>query len=223
LTQGAADARYRDIQRRAGLNQPISADDQAFSQAYEKQKLLVPQFKVENRAAPSDVGTWQLMEDPSNGEQVLFNSRTAETRSAPVQKVGTFAKQQAGTNAVNYANTYLQGGNYTGPGDEALMEKFFDLAKPETGFRMNQAQQKMLKDSQNLMGSIEAWTRHKFTGVWFSDQQRRDIVQTMQDIASARVVPGGGGGLQVTDPRGVIHTFPDQKSADAFRQAAGIR
>jgi hypothetical protein len=33
----------------------------------------------------------------------------------------------------------------------------------------------------------------------------------------------GGGGAQVTDPRGVVHTFPDQKSADAFKQAAGIR
>lgn len=31
------------------------------------------------------------------------------------------------------------------------------------------------------------------------------------------------GGLSVTDPRGVTHTFPDQKSADAYRQAAGIK
>lgn len=34
---------------------------------------------------------------------------------------------------------------------------------------------------------------------------------------------GGGGGVQVTDPRGHIHTFPDQKSADAFKAAAGIK
>lgn len=33
----------------------------------------------------------------------------------------------------------------------------------------------------------------------------------------------GGGTVQVTDPRGNIHTFRDQKSADAFKKAAGIR
>jgi hypothetical protein len=34
---------------------------------------------------------------------------------------------------------------------------------------------------------------------------------------------GKAGQFQVTDPRGVIHTFRDQKSADAFKKAAGIR
>jgi len=36
--------------------------------------------------------------------------------------------------------------------------------------------------------------------------------------------PGAGGGsVQVTDPRGVVHTFPDQNSADNFKKAAGIK
>jgi hypothetical protein len=34
---------------------------------------------------------------------------------------------------------------------------------------------------------------------------------------------GGGSSVQVTDPRGVVHTFPDQNSANNFKQAAGIR
>jgi hypothetical protein len=34
---------------------------------------------------------------------------------------------------------------------------------------------------------------------------------------------GGGGSVQVTDPSGGVHTFPDQASADKFRQLAGIR
>jgi hypothetical protein len=31
------------------------------------------------------------------------------------------------------------------------------------------------------------------------------------------------GGVSVTDPNGGVHTFPDQKSADAFKKAAGIK
>ena len=34
---------------------------------------------------------------------------------------------------------------------------------------------------------------------------------------------GGGGPVDVTDPNGGIHRFPDQKSADAFKKAAGIQ
>jgi hypothetical protein len=33
----------------------------------------------------------------------------------------------------------------------------------------------------------------------------------------------GGGQVQVTDPRGVVHTFPNQAAADAFKKAAGIQ
>jgi len=32
-----------------------------------------------------------------------------------------------------------------------------------------------------------------------------------------------GGGVKVTDPRGVTHTFPDQASADKFKKAANIQ
>jgi hypothetical protein len=43
-----------------------------------------------------------------------------------------------------------------------------------------------------------------------------------------RVLTGGangakGGQINVTDPKGVVHTFTDQKSADAFKKAVGIQ
>jgi len=34
---------------------------------------------------------------------------------------------------------------------------------------------------------------------------------------------GKAGQFQVTDPRGKVHTFRDQKSANAFKKAAGIQ
>jgi len=48
--------------------------------------------------------------------------------------------------------------------------------------------------------------------------------QQIQTLGGTVGASGGKGGqVQVTDPRGVIHTFRDQKSADAFKKAAGIR
>jgi hypothetical protein len=35
--------------------------------------------------------------------------------------------------------------------------------------------------------------------------------------------PGGQGVVNVTDPKGVVHSFTDQKSADAFKKAVGIQ
>lgn len=34
---------------------------------------------------------------------------------------------------------------------------------------------------------------------------------------------GGQGGITVTDPRGIAHSFPNQQAADAFKKAAGIQ
>jgi hypothetical protein len=46
-----------------------------------------------------------------------------------------------------------------------------------------------------------------------------DIVKSLG--GSGTTLPLGGG-YTVTDPTGVVHNFPDQKSADAFKKAAGI-
>ena len=104
--------------------------------------------------------------------------------------------EQAGQSAVAYANDYLGGKQFTGPGDEALMEKFFEMAKPSTGFRMTQAQIEMLQKSRDLMGSITAKAKHLLTpeAPWFSDTQRKQIVKTMNDLSKSRqeVKPGAG-------------------------------
>jgi hypothetical protein len=140
--------------------------------------------------------------------------------------------EQAGKAATAYANDYLTGKQWTGPGDEALMEKFFEMAKPSSGFRMTQAQIEMLQKSRDWMGSMTAKAKHAFTpeAPWFSDTQRKQIVKTMNDLARSResVNPaaantGGKGQVVVTDPSGGQHTFPDQASADRFKKLAKIQ
>ena len=140
-------------------------------------------------------GTWQIDEDATTGKPVLFNSKTGQVKDAPagVAKSGTFAKNEAKTEpakqAMAYAETYGNG-IHTGPGDEALMEKFFELAKPSTGFRMSQPQIDMLKNARDWAGSIEGHLRHATTGTWFSDEQRNQIIGTMRDLAKAKGLDG---------------------------------
>ncbi|HTX34229.1 MAG TPA: hypothetical protein VME43_04380, partial [Bryobacteraceae bacterium] len=63
-----------------------------------------------------------------------------------------------------------------------------------------------------------------------SDFQGRFIMPEAQVINRYSPAPAAGGrnpgdaaGFKVTDPRGVVHTFPTQQAADAFKKAAGIQ
>lgn len=99
--------------------------------------------------------------------------------------------------AVEYANDYLARGVFSGPGDEALQEKFFELAKPSSGFRMTQPQMQMLRNSRGWLSGLGARARHATVGTWFSDQQRQQIVSTMNDILKANISAKGGRGESV--------------------------
>jgi hypothetical protein len=186
-----------DPNTRAALVATGAADpDNPTSIEMEKALRRVEQLHVSERPpASGEQGTWTLQED-AEGKPVLLNSKTGETKPATgVQKSGSKAKADAATekeigparDALAYAQNYVQNGVFTGSGDEALQEKFFELAKPTTGFRMTQPQMDMLQQSRGWMGSAAAKLRHVTTGTWFSDDQRKQIVQTMQDLANAKL------------------------------------
>ena len=89
--------------------------------------------------------------------------------------------------AKQYADDYLKSGNFTGAGDEALMEKYFELAKPSSGFRMTQPQIEMLTRAQDIMNSVVAKGKHLFSpnAPYFSNELRQQIVDTMGNIERA--------------------------------------
>jgi hypothetical protein len=89
---------------------------------------------------------------------------------------------------LNYADLYEQSGAFTGAGDEMLMEKYFDLAKPRSGFRMSQPQIEMLLKAKSWMVSAEGAAYHASTGQWFPPQQRNEIIATMRMGAQAKGV-----------------------------------
>ena len=162
--------------------------------------------------------SWQIAED-SNGKPILFNTKTGETKGANgVQRAGTHAKTAAGDvgeqQAINYANDYLENGVFTGSGDEALQEKFFELAKPKTGFRMSQPQMDMLRNSRSWMDSVKGQLYHTLHGTWFSPDQRKQIVSTMQELAKARAAagpepePAAPGAPQIEQPAAPARPMP---------------
>lgn len=149
-----------------------------------------------NTPHPEAEGTLEQGED-ANGNPIFYNNKSGKEVAPPsgFEPKGTAAKADAAAEkqapmeaAKDYAHTYLQGGNFTGPGDEALLEQFFELTKPSTGFRMNQNQIKILLDSRSFMESVSARAHHLISpnAPWFDDTQRQHIVKTMDDIATAK-------------------------------------
>jgi hypothetical protein len=174
--------------------------------------LLANQKRAE-KPTPENIGTWTIQED-SQGNPILLNTKTGGTKPAEgVQKSGTKARADAATeklvgparDALAYADTYAKSGQFTGPGDEALMEKFFELAKPSTGFRMSQQQIDMLKNARSWLDSARAAGKHGLNGEWFADNQRQQITQTMRALAAAKGIgasgaaPASGGAPKVGD------------------------
>jgi hypothetical protein len=189
------------------------------------------QSKLPNNSG--NEGTWTLDED-ADGKPILFNSKTGQTRQAPagIARPGTKSKADAATekligparDAQQYANDYLANGRFTGAGDEALQEKFFELAKPTTGFRMTQPQIDMLQHSRDWMSGAQARFRHATQGTWFNDTQRKQIVQTMQDLADAKIKGQKGAGSQSQGgkpPDGATHIVPGPDGKNHYTNAQG--
>jgi hypothetical protein len=161
---------------------------QQFSDSPEERGKPFPQIVAEYAAAT------QKPEQPQRPPQQLAitpDNKVIDLKPGMTIPKGTQSFQgqmkqeqsdEGKTTAINYANDYLNRGMFTGPGDEALMEKFFEMAKPTSGFRMTQAQMDMLKNAQSWGNSLTAKARHATVGTWFSDEQRQQIVDTMNQL-----------------------------------------
>jgi hypothetical protein len=154
--------------------------------ASEKNLWSVPQPDGSNKVVSLTPG----MTIPKGA--VSLSGQSAENSKAGGADAPTVA-------ALKFANDYLQSGAFTGPSDEALQDQFFQLAKPSTGFRMNQAQISQLHDMSSWMNSIRGRAYHAINGTWFAPEQRAQIVQTMNNLASSKGMNAGegqGGGSQ---------------------------
>lgn len=65
----------------------------------------------------------------------------------------------------------------------------------------------------------------KVDGIIATLERDAEIFRNQQRAGGRRVgnAPSQPSGFSVTDPNGVVHTFPTQQAADAFKKAAGIK
>lgn len=143
--------------------------------------------------APTPEGPHAIMVDPSGkvidakpGMTIPTGAQTPSSVSSG--NAATVKADKGVTDDISFAQNYLNSGKFSGSSDEALLERFFDLTKPSTGFRMNKPQQDLLFDSRSWKDSASARFRHATSGTWFSTEQRKQIIQTMMDVAAANGV-----------------------------------
>lgn len=107
-----------------------------------------------------------------------------ETKATDARQKFTQPFQQAIDTATD-AKSYLDGGKYTGPADYALMNEFQEMivSGQRAGIRFTQNEQDMLRNAQSWYDSLAAKTRHALSGSYFSDEQRKQMVDVMQGIA----------------------------------------
>lgn len=193
-----AEQQFLDEYRKLHPGATVAEGIKAYKQATETPEKPLRQL-VE---VPGEGGT-STVQEVRAGSKVPTGAMTIAAAGAASAKAE--AEKKPVESALQYGQDYLNRGVYTGSGDEALQEKFFELAKPSTGFRMTQPQMAMLQQSRGWMNSIEAKFRHATTGTWFSNEQRQQIVNTMNDLAQAKLktgtgatAPTGGGSFQQT-------------------------
>jgi hypothetical protein len=146
-----------------------------------QQKQNTPLYQQNKNAVDAQINTLKAAHSQAQADKIA-----QQRAGAQIRQEGADEKANKGaSDALNYASIYEKE-SPTGSGDEALMEKFFELAKPSTGFRMSQPQIQMLATARSWMDSAEAKAMHATKGTWFSDDQRKQIIHTMKDLAAAK-------------------------------------
>jgi hypothetical protein len=126
----------------------------------------------------------------------------------------------------------------------ATLYKVIGVAQPQGTHRVAPTEvsgfQGMGSIPQRIQGSIanalsgDPWTPQMVQDIKsFGDAQAGvaqdnlnrgiDSTNKLYGTSVGQGLKGGTGSVSVTDPRGKTHIFPDQKSADNFKQAAGIK
>jgi hypothetical protein len=181
-------------------------------------KTALPSYQLDEDTHGNSV--WVNPKDPSAPPipaQGVAKFGTADKKTAAQEKADTALEKQYGSarDAVNLGTDYLDRGVFTGPSDELLQEKFFELAKPSSGFRMTTPQMQMLADSRSWMQSAEGKAYHAKNGTWFSDQQRQQIVGAMLSAARSHEA-------MVVDPSGHVHLRPAPQAGAGGAGDTGI-
>ncbi|HEY6339348.1 MAG TPA: hypothetical protein VIW68_12715 [Candidatus Sulfotelmatobacter sp.] len=125
-------------------------------------------------------GTKATRDSTENDKKVARDQKTQADRDKYVQPY------QAAVDNAQAADDYVKGGKFTGPDDYALMNQFQEMivSGQKAGIRFTKNEQDMLRGAQSTLNSIKAGAKHVVSGSYFSDDERKQIVNTMKGIAT---------------------------------------
>ena len=152
----------------------------------------------------------------NNGDVKLLNSIAnqlgVQTGSTPVTTFNTVVHRVA----PELSKAYIGSGGSAG--ERGTDEKDFDPSLGTKQLAANVAITSRLLQSK--IGSLEnQWNQNAAPGM----KSFRDQFITPEAQAALNKYSGGGGSIQVVAPDKSVHTFPDQASANKFKQMAGIQ
>ena len=162
-----------------------------------QKKQNTPLYQQNKNAVDAQINMLNAARGQINSDKLAQARAGVEMRQDEKEKGGL----KAGEDALNYAQNYISSKQYTGPGDEALLEKFFELAKPTSGFRMTQSQIELLQKGRSWIESAKGQAGHVEGGTLFSEKQREQIAGTMKMLAQSK--GGGKSGAVPQRPSGV--------------------
>jgi len=196
VTQDATKETLKDLHKTLGNQKPPETQDEAdFRLSQLNTVLQMHPDPVAKQLATNEVANIKknYAALPKTQQQAKERQARAgaEIRGEVSLDTKTKAGNIAGEQALRYADDYLKSKQYDGPGDEALLEKFFELAKPSSGFRMTKQQIDLLTTARSWIEGAKAKAGHVEGGVLFSDQQRQQIANTMQRLEKAKTGTGG--------------------------------
>jgi hypothetical protein len=201
--------------------------ERARHEAAVQERFNASQERIErdHDKAQGALGSWSVVEG-ENGETKLLNNKTGQMQDAPagLHKSGYYAKQVAPLEAATLnIKSYMDGGQFTGPGDLDLQHQYFTATQPATGFRMTKVQQDILAQSQSWVDSLQGKAYHLLHGTWFSDTQRKQISDEAQKAIAAKKQALNVGGPKTDQLRGMQGGSGGASDDDIIKALGGAK
>ncbi len=242
------DQRYENIQTSLSMKKPVSAEDSAWAKAYEKRKTLAPALTANIKAG--EQGTARSDKSYTfHAGRIDALRKPVEERAERIARVEDTLRQgtpQADALIAPELLSVMAGGAGSGVRqNEAELARIvggrtnWETLKakinawqldPNKGFSLTPAQR---EQTRALFSSVKDRVSRKMQAIdeessnllnTDDPKEHRSIYQRLQKrLGEIDTGKAGGGQIQVTDPNGGVHTFPDQASADRFKKLAGIR
>jgi hypothetical protein len=180
--QGDTKSQHKQMGDALKPNVPDNEIPQTVGWLQAQKKQNTPLYQQNKNAVDAQIETLTTAR-----KQIQSDKESAARAGAQIKnEVKDEQGAKAGNDALTYANNYVASGSYTGPGDEALLEKYFELAKPSSGFRMTSAQMDLLQKGRSWVEGAKAKAGYIEGGKLFSDTQRKQIADTMKMLVQAK-------------------------------------